>query len=69
MWFLGISCSDPHWSPSLGGSPAQERSCMLTAASLDSLHPSLEGPPPPALFHHPGEGFQMSKDKRVRAPE
>lgn len=69
MWFLGISCSDLHRSPCLGGSPAQERSCTLTAASPGLTPPFTRGAPPPALFHHPGEGFQMAEDKQVRTPE
>lgn len=53
MWFLGISCSDLHRSPCLGGSPAQERSCTLTAASPGLPPPFTRGAPTPSPLPPP----------------
>lgn len=70
MWFLGISCFDPHWRPCMGGSPAQERSCTLTVASPGFPPPFTRGAPTPSPLPPPWRRLpDVRGQERVRAPE
>ena len=73
MWFLGISCFDPHWRPCLGGSPGQERSCTLTVASPGFPPPFTRGAPTPspemAPLIHISHGPCCPRERPVADPE